>query len=129
MARRGDLLGGRYRLEEPVASGGMARVWRGTDNVLGRDVANKVLHEHLRDDERFTARFRHEALSVARVSHPNIVAVYDTVNDEDVDAIVLELVDGITLRQHLDDTGVLDASDVVEMGIDLAGALVAAHRA
>ncbi len=129
MARRGDLLAGRYRLEEPLASGGMARVWRGTDTVLGREVAIKVLHEHLRDDERFTARFRHEALSVARVSHPNIVAVYDTVANDDVDAIVLELVDGITLRQHLDDAGVLGPSDVVEMGVDLASALVAAHRA
>jgi len=129
MASPGDLLAGRYRLEEPLASGGMARVWRATDTVLGREVAVKVLHEHLRDDERFTARFRHEALSVARVSHPNIVAVYDTVNDDEVDAIVLELVDGITLRQHLDENGALAPDDVVEMGIDLARALLAAHRA
>ena len=124
----GDVVGGRYRLDEPLGHGGMARVWRGVDTVLGRPVAVKILHVHLRDDDAFTARFRHEAVTAARVSHPNIVAVYDTISDEDIDAIVLELVEGVTLRQHLDDIGALEPYEVTEMGVDLARALVAAHK-
>lgn len=124
----GDVVGGRYRLDEPLGHGGMARVWRGVDTVLGRPVAVKILHLHLRDDDAFTARFRHEAVTAARVSHPNIVAVYDTISDEDIDAIVLELVEGVTLRQHLDDIGALEPHEVTEMGVDLARALVAAHK-
>ena len=94
----GALLGGRYRLDELLASGGMAQVWLGTDEVLRRPIAVKILHQHLAADETFVTRFRHEAIAVARLSHPSIVNVYDTCSDDGVEAIVMELVRGQTLR-------------------------------
>ena len=123
-----QVIAGRYRLDEPVGSGGMATVWSGTDLVLNRRVAIKVLHAHLRNDPAFLARFRHEAKVAARVTHHGIVSVYDTAEDDDAEAIVLEFVDGITLREHLDRVGRLSARDVTELGIDLCDALDAAHR-
>ena len=81
----------------------MAQVWLGTDEVLQRAIAVKILHQHLADDETFVARFRHEAIAVARLSHPAIVSVYDTCSDDGVEAIVMELVRGRTLRQRLDE--------------------------
>lgn len=74
----GDVLGGRYRLTRPIARGGMAEVWEGVDATLDRDVALKLLHSHLADDAGFVSRFHREARAVARLSHPNVVAVFDT---------------------------------------------------
>src|SRR5690606_1232262 len=99
----GALLGARYRLEELLAAGGMAQVWLGTDEVLRRAIAVKILHQHLADDETFVARFRQEAIAVARLSHPSIVSVYDTCSDGGIEAIVMELVRGRTLRERLDE--------------------------
>lgn len=103
----GTVLTGRYRLDDQLASGGMAQVWRGTDEVLRRSVAVKILHPHLAADETFVARFRQEAIAVAKLSHPAIVSVYDTCSDNGVQAIVMELVRGQTLRHRLD-TGSLE---------------------
>lgn len=124
----GHTIAGRYRLDEPVGSGGMATVWSGTDLVLNRRVAIKVLHPHLRADPAYVVRFRNEATRAARVAHPGVVAVYDTAADDTAEAIVLEFVDGITLREHLDTEGRLPVRDVVELGVDLFDALDAAHR-
>ena len=71
------MLGGRYQLNRPIASGGMAQVWQAQDVSLVRAVAIKVLHPHLATDEAFVRRFRREAVAAARLSHPNIVAIYD----------------------------------------------------
>ena len=71
---RGELIGGRYRLEQPVARGGMAEVWEAHDTNLDRRVAVKMLHAHLADDPGFVSRFRREALAIARLSHTNVVA-------------------------------------------------------
>ena len=77
-AEIGDVLGGRYRLTRPIARGGMAEVWEAVDGTLDREVAVKVLHSHLADDAGFVSRFNREARAVARLSHPNVVAVFDT---------------------------------------------------
>jgi len=122
-------LGGRYHLERLIGSGGMAQVWEATDLVLGRRVAVKVLHPHLAVDDAFVARFRQEAVAAARLSHPGIVGVYDTCSDGPYEAIVMELLDALTLRQHLDDHGPLDAETTVRIALRLLDALEAAHRA
>jgi tRNA A-37 threonylcarbamoyl transferase component Bud32 len=124
----GALLGGRYRLEEQIASGGMAQVWLGTDEVLRRSIAVKVLHQHLADDDKFVARFRHEAIAVARLSHASIVSVYDTCSDDGIEAIVMELVRGRTLRQRLDE-GAVDPWSAANIAAQVAGALSVAHAA
>jgi tRNA A-37 threonylcarbamoyl transferase component Bud32 len=124
----GALLGARYRLDELLASGGMAQVWLGTDEVLRRAIAVKVLHQHLAADQTFVTRFRHEAIAVARLSHPSIVNVYDTCSDDGVEAIVMELVRGETLRTRLDD-GPMDPWVAANIAAQVAGALSVAHAA
>jgi tRNA A-37 threonylcarbamoyl transferase component Bud32 len=124
----GALLGGRYRLDELLASGGMAQVWLGTDEVLRRAIALKILHQHLAADETFVTRFRHEAIAVAKLSHPSIVNVYDTCSDDGVEAIVMELVRGQTLRQRLDE-GPIDPWVAANIAAQVAGALAVAHAA
>lgn len=129
VAHPGMVLGARYELLDPIASGGMAQVWRGRDLSLNRPVAVKVLHPHLATDQAFVTRFRREALASARLSHPSIVAVFDTLSEAGVEAIVMELVDGRTLRSVLDEVGVLPANDVIDIGVQISDALDAAHRA
>ena len=84
----------RYELGDRLGSGGMSTVYTATDRVLERTVAVKVLAEHLSDDDKFVARFRREALAVAKLIHPNIVQVYDTGVDRDRHFIVMEYVEG-----------------------------------
>ncbi len=104
----GTLLGDRYELHEVVGSGGMAAVWRAHDRVLDRPVAVKVLHARLAEDPEFLERFRAEAMASARLTHPNIVSVYDTGADGPVAYIVMELCEGETLRDRLARTGPLE---------------------
>lgn len=135
--RAGTLLGGRYRFQQLIATGGMAQVWKATDEVLGRSVAVKVLHEHLGNDASFVARFRSEAISAAKLNHRTIVAIYDTVSADTVsadsesatDAIVMELIDGETLRHLLDEPGPVDVNEVVRIIGDVCTALDIAHGA
>jgi serine/threonine-protein kinase len=122
------VLGGRYRLDRMVASGGMAQVWEATDEVLARRVAVKLLHPHLAADESFVARFRREAVAAARLSHPSIVSIYDTCADDDCEAIVMELVTGVTLRELLDERKFLEPSQAVAIVAEVADALETAHR-
>jgi eukaryotic-like serine/threonine-protein kinase len=122
-------LADRYRLERPLAFGGMAEVWIATDIVLDRKVAVKMLRAELASDPQVVERFRREAVAAARLNHPNIVSLFDTVTENGHEAVVLELVPGRTLRQLLDDEGRLSVSDTVHIGIALADALDAAHRA
>ncbi|MGQ0434440.1 MAG: protein kinase domain-containing protein [Microthrixaceae bacterium] len=125
----GRMLAGRYRLGSLIASGGMAQVWEGTDEVLRRQVAVKLLHPHLAADATFVARFRQEAVAAARLAHPGIVAIYDTCADGGVEAIVMELVSGPTLRQRLDDPTPIDPWQAAGLAAQVAEALDAAHRA
>jgi tRNA A-37 threonylcarbamoyl transferase component Bud32 len=124
----GAVLGGRYRLDGQLASGGMAQVWRGTDEVLRRAIAVKILHPHLAADDTFVTRFRHEAIAVARLSHPAIVNVYDTCSENGTEAIVMELVRGHTLRDRLDE-GPVDPWAAANIAAQVAGALDVAHAA
>jgi serine/threonine-protein kinase len=106
----------------------MAEVWVATDTVLDRQVAVKMLKPSLASDPRLVERFRREAVAVARLSHPSIVAVFDTVADGDIEAVVMELVPGETLRQRLDTVGRLPVGFSIQIGIAVADALTAAHR-
>ena len=129
VAADGRVLAGRYRLEEKLAAGGMAEVWEATDEVLARKVAVKLLHRHLAADESFVERFRREAVSAARLSHPAIVSIFDTCSDDGDEAIVMELVKGDTLRDCLANRGPLPIPRAVDVVAQVADALAFAHRA
>jgi serine/threonine protein kinase len=125
---RGELVADRYRIEDRLGSGGMSSVFRATDTILERTVAVKILAEHLSDDERFVARFRREALAVAKLVHPNIVQVYDTGIDSDQHYIVMEYVRGRSGAQLLQSEGKLDPETAVEIGAQACAGLDYAHR-
>jgi serine/threonine protein kinase len=122
-----SVLGGRYRLVRLIAGGGMAQVWEAHDEILARAVAVKVLHPHLADDTAFLVRFRREAVAAARLSHPNVVAVFDTGVDGSVAYIVMELVRGRTLRELLAAQGALGPARAVQIAAQVAEALDYAH--
>jgi hypothetical protein len=105
----------------------MAEVWEAVDEVLARPVAVKILLPHLAADTAFVARFRHEAVSAARLSDPHIVSIFDTCSDGDVEAIVMELVRGTTLRRLLDEQGHLPARRAIDIAVQVAVALEHAH--
>lgn len=117
----------RYRLDEPVGSGGMAQVWRGQDLVLQRPVAIKLLHPHLANDEAVMERFRREAIAAARLAHPHIVPTFDTGADHGAAYIVLGLVDGPTLASELAEH-TFSALETCALGWQIADALDHAHR-
>jgi serine/threonine protein kinase len=121
-------LSGRYDLGDRLGSGGMSNVYRATDLILERTVAVKILAEHLSDDERFVARFRREALAVAKLIHPNIVQVYDTGIDEGRHYIVMEYVEGRSGAQILQRQGPFEPEIAAEAGIQACAGLDYAHR-
>jgi serine/threonine protein kinase len=116
-------------LEAPIASGGMAQVWSAADELLDRQVAIKLLHPHLTTDEAFVKRFRREAVASASLTHHSIVAVFDTVSSNGLEAIVMELIEGHTLRAMLDEITVMAEADVIHLGMQIASALDVAHSA
>jgi serine/threonine-protein kinase len=121
-------LSGRYETGEKLGTGGMSNVYKATDRILERTVAVKILAEHLSDDERFVARFRREALAVAKLIHPNIVQVYDTGIDEGRHYIVMEYVEGRSGAQILQRTGPVEPEIAAEIGIQACAGLDYAHR-
>jgi len=121
-------LSGRYETGQRLGSGGMSNVYMATDRILERTVAVKILAEHLSDDERFVARFKREALAVAKLIHPNIVQVYDTGVDEGRHYIVMEYVDGRSGAQILQRQGPVDAETAADIGIQACAGLDYAHR-
>jgi serine/threonine-protein kinase len=121
-------LSGRYELGDRLGSGGMSNVYKATDLTLERTVAVKILAEHLSDDERFVARFRREALAVAKLIHPNIVQVYDTGIDEARHFIVMEYVEGRSGAQILQRQGPLAPEVAAEAGTQACAGLDYAHR-
>lgn len=123
-----ELLSGRYEIHDRLGSGGMSNVYRATDKILERTVAVKVLAEHLSDDERFVARFRREALAVAKLIHPNIVQVYDTGIDDGRRYIVMEYVEGRSGAQILQRHGPIEPELAMEIGIQACAGLDYAHR-
>ncbi|MFP5310656.1 MAG: protein kinase domain-containing protein [Actinomycetes bacterium] len=120
-------LADRYELEEPIASGGAAVVWRAFDEVLSRSVAIKLLHPHLAGDPTTVERFRLESINAARLTHPNVVQIYDTGQEGDLVFLVMEYVDGPSLRDILADRGALEPSVVAALGEQVASALGEAH--
>ncbi len=122
------LISDRYQLGERLGSGGMSSVYKATDRVLERTVAVKILAEHLSDDDKFVARFRREALAVAKLIHPNIVQVYDTGVDHDRHYIVMEYVEGRSCAQLLQAQGPLGGEIAVEVGAQACAGLEYAHR-
>src|SRR5919204_3325610 len=122
------LISDRYQLADRLGSGGMSSVYKATDRVLERTVAVKILAEHLSDDEKFVARFRREALAVAKLIHPNIVQVYDTGVDDGRHYIVMEYVEGRSGAQLLQSRGPLGPELAVEIGTQACAGLEYAHR-
>jgi eukaryotic-like serine/threonine-protein kinase len=122
----------RYALDSSIASGGMATVWLARDDILARPVAVKILHPHLSEDAAFVARFRREALAAARLSHPNIVSIYDTGSQTYPDGtdrhyIVMEYCSGGTLAAVIDERGPIEPERAAAVGARICEALAYAH--
>lgn len=109
----GTLLGGRYEILEVLGVGGMAMVYKARCRVLNRFVAIKILKEEFAQDEEFRRRFYNESQAVAKLSHNNIVAVYDVAHSDGIDYIVMELIDGISLKEYLQKKGHLSWQETV----------------
>jgi eukaryotic-like serine/threonine-protein kinase len=125
----GRLLDGRYRVESLIATGGMATVYLGTDTRLDRTVALKIMHAELANDEDFVRRFVGEARSVARLSHPNVVGVYDQGADGRTLYLAMEYVPGRTLRDLLNEQGRLAPREALDIMEGVLAGLGAAHAA
>lgn len=125
----GTVLSGRYEILEKIGSGGMAVVYRGRDRKLDRYVTVKVLREEFVGDEEFIERFRSEACSVARLSHPNIVRAYDVGEDGDIKYIVNEYIHGDTLKKAIKEKAPFDSRSTINVAIQIASALSQAHKA
>src|SRR3954469_12119315 len=124
------VLGGRYRLIREIARGGMAAVWEADDLLLDRRVAVKLLHAQFADEPEFLERFRREARAAARLSHPNIVPIYDVgeYGETRTPYIVMELVDGGNLKDRIRQAAPLPDAEIRTIGATLATALEYAHR-
>ena len=127
MLNKGTVLTGRYEIIERIGTGGMADVYRAMDSKLNRFVAIKVLKREYREDEQFVTKFRQEARSVAGLSHPNVVGVYDVGSDGDIQYIVLELVEGISLKKYIEKKGHLPYKEALSIAIQVANGMEAAH--
>lgn len=128
----GEILGNRYVVEKKVGIGGMAIVYKAKDTLLNRTVAVKVLKNEYVDDDDFVKKFAMEAQSAASLTHQNIVSVFDVgssmINDRKCNYIVMEYVDGPTLKDIINEKGALSTEEVVHYGVQIAKALECAHR-
>lgn len=128
MLEKGTIIADRYEILEKVGTGGMADVYKAKCHKLNRFVAIKVLKAELSADRNFVARFRAEAQSAAGMTHPNIVNVYDVGDENGIYYIVMELVEGITLKQYIDKKGALEYRETVSIAIQVAQGIEAAHK-
>ena len=127
----GELIDGRYQLIRQMASGGMASIYEALDTRLDRKVAVKIMHSHLAQDEQFVERFIREAKAAAALSHPNIVAVQDqgwNQNGTPAIFLVMEMIEGHTLREYLNEQGNLSITDGIKFLLPVLSALSAAHK-
>lgn len=124
----GKFLDNRYEILEVIGQGGMSVVYRAKCHRLNRMVAVKVLKDEFSEDAEFKNRFQDESLSVAMMSHPNIVSVYDVSKSDDIEYIVMELIDGITLKEYLQKKGHLTWQETVYFALQIAKALEHAHN-
>src|SRR5918998_2783477 len=125
----GRLIDGRYQVRSRIARGGMATVYLATDLRLERRVALKIMHGHLADDNAFKSRFVQEARSAARLAHPNVVNVFDQGQDSDMAYLVMEYLQGITLRDLLKEYGKLTPEQTMDIMEAVLAGLAAAHKA
>lgn len=123
----GTTLDDRYEIQEVIGAGGMAVVYKATDNRLNRFVAVKILREELARDDEFRRRFQTEAQAVAMLSHPNIVSVYDVSHSDSVEYIVMELIEGVTLMQYMQRKGTLGWKEALHFSTQISKALDHAH--
>ncbi|HEU4334461.1 MAG TPA: serine/threonine-protein kinase, partial [Candidatus Eisenbacteria bacterium] len=119
---------GPYEILAPLGAGGMGEVYRARDTRLGRDVAVKVLPEHLSAQPEIRARFEREAKTVSSLNHPNICTLFDVGTEGDTAYLVMELIEGDTLAERLG-RGALSAAEMIRIGGQIADALDRAHRA
>ncbi len=124
----GKILGNRYELIEKIGGGGMAVVYKARCRLLNRFVAVKILRAEFINDEEFVKRFRIEAQAAASLSHPNIVSIFDVGQEDDIHYIVMEYIDGITLKDYITRKGVLPWKEAVRIGIQICSAIEQAHK-
>lgn len=129
MVKDGIVLGKRYEVLSKVGAGGMADVYKGRDQMLNRYVAIKVLKKEFREDENFVRKFRSEAQASAGLLHPNVVNVYDVGEDRGLYYMVMELVEGITLKEYIEKKGRLSHKEVISIAIQMCSGIGAAHVA
>ena len=129
MVKDGIVLGKRYEVLSKVGAGGMADVYKGRDQMLNRYVAIKVLKKEFREDENFVRKFRSEAQASAGLLHPNVVNVYDVGEDRGLYYMVMELVEGITLKEYIEKKGRLSHKEVISIAIQMCSGIGAAHAA
>lgn len=127
MIQPGIMIADRYEIIETVGAGGMSVVYKALDHRLNRYVAVKVLKEEFSNDKTFVSKFRVEAQSAAGLSHPNIVNVFDVGDDDGVHYIVMELVEGITLKEYIQKKGHLPVSEAVNFSLQIASGIEVAH--
>ena len=125
----GIVLGKRYEVLSKVGAGGMADVYKGRDRMLNRYVAIKVLKREYKEDENFVRKFRSEAQAAAGLMHPNIVNVYDVGEDRGLNYMVMELVEGITLKEYIEKKGRLSHKEVISIAIQMCTGIGIAHSA
>lgn len=123
-----QILGNRYQLLERIGGGGMAVVYKAKCLLLNRFVAVKILRSEFTDDEEFVKRFRVEAQAAASLNHPNIVSIYDVGKQDDTHYIVMEFIDGITLKEYISNRGVLPWNEAINIGIQICSAIEQAHK-
>ncbi|MDR1766273.1 MAG: Stk1 family PASTA domain-containing Ser/Thr kinase [Lachnospiraceae bacterium] len=128
MLMPGEMLQERYEILKLIGSGGMAHVYKALCHKLDRAVAIKVLKEELCEDPAVVDKFRFEAQSAAKLSHPNIVNVYDVVDEGDLHYIVMEFVEGTTLKRYIKKRGMLGEKEAIEIALQVAGGIAAAHE-
>ncbi len=128
MVSPGMLLSERYEIIDKVGSGGMADVYNAKDLRLNRNVAIKILKQEYSSDAKFVSKFRVEAQSVAGLSHPNIVNVYDVGEDDNLHYIVMELIEGVTLKNFIEKKGRLEINEAIGIGIQIAQGIEEAHK-
>lgn len=127
MLEPGSYLQDRYEIISLIGTGGMSEVYQAKCHKLNRMVAIKVLKEEYLNDKNFTTKFKMEAQSAAALSHPNIVSVYDVIDDEDCHYIVMELIEGITLKTYISKKGKLGIKEAIGIAIQVAQGMAAAH--
>ena len=128
MLRKGMFLADRYEIIEQIGTGGMSDVYKAKCHKLNRYVAIKVMKSEFSEDKTFVSKFRAEAQSVAGFTHPNVVNVYDVGDENGVYYIVMELVEGITLKKYIEKRGKIPFKEAVSIAIQVANGLDAAHK-